>query len=159
MLTARSVTGPLGGEYGVPPPVRATRGRILPLQKRYRHREGPVFKHLVLAAVLCAPCLAFAGQAMSVDECSTVASNAAVGAADTVISPMHDGGGNALPAVNEPGAGRGGDDTDSRTTQTDSTAPHAANSAHGANDTTIRSHKGGGHGRAPWQSLLPGVMK
>jgi len=116
-----------------------------------------VFKHLVLAAVLCAPCLAFAGQAMSVDECSTVASNAAVGAADTVISPMHDGGG--APALREPGAGRGTDETDARTTPTDNSAPHAANSARGASDTNVHSHKGGGHGRAPWQSLLPGVMK
>lgn len=117
-----------------------------------------MFKHLVLAAVLCAPCLAFAGQAMSVDECSTVASNAAVGAADTVISPMHDSGGGA-PALHEPGAGRGADEADSRITPTDNTAPHAATSAHGAGETTVRSHKGGGHGRAPWQSLLPGVMK
>jgi hypothetical protein len=117
-----------------------------------------VFKHLVLAAVLCAPCVAFAGQAMSVDECSTVASNAAVGAADAVISPMHDGGG-AAPALHEPGTGRGADETDSRTTQTDSTAPHAGTSARGSSDTSVHSHKGGGHGRAPWQSLLPGVMK
>ena len=119
-----------------------------------------MFKHLVLAAVMYAPCLAFAGQAMSVDECSTVASNAAVGAADTVISPMHDGGGTvAAPALHEPGAGRGADETDSRATQTGSSAAHAASSAHSTGDTNIHPHKGGGHGRAPWQSLLPGVMK
>lgn len=117
-----------------------------------------MFKHLVLAAVLCAPCLAFAGQAMSVDECSTVANNAAVRAVDTVISPMHDGGG-GTPALHAPGTGRGADETDSRTTQADNSAPLAASSAHGSGDTNIRSHKGGGHGRAPWQSLLPGVMK
>jgi len=116
-----------------------------------------VYKHLVLAMVLFAPCIAFAGQAMSVDECSTVASNAAVGAADTAISPMHDGGSSS--ALHEPGAGRGADETDSRATQTDGTVSHATNSARGASDTNVRSHKGGGHGRAPWQSLLPGVMK
>ena len=117
-----------------------------------------MFKHLVLALVLCAPCVAFAGQAMSVDECSTVASNAAVGASDTVISPMHDGG-SGSPALHMPGGGRGADEIDSRTTQTEGTASHATNSARGASDTNVRSHKGGGHGRAPWQSLLPGVMK
>jgi hypothetical protein len=114
-----------------------------------------VYKHLVLAAVLCAPCLAFAGQAMSVDECSTVASNAATGAADTVLSPMHDGGG--APAAHAPAA-RGTDETDTRAA-TDAAAAHAANAATSASDTTTRTHKGGGHGRAPWQSLLPGVMK
>lgn len=116
-----------------------------------------MLKHLVLAAVLCAPCLAFAAQAMSVDECSTVASNAAVGVADSVISPMHDGGA-ATPAAQQPSAGRGADEPAARA-QADNTTPHAATSVHGASDTSTHPHKGGAHGRAPWQSLLPGVMK
>ena len=112
-----------------------------------------MYKYLVLAAVLCAPCLAFAGQAMSVDECSTVASNAATGTA--VISPMHDSG--AAPAAHAPAA-RGADEADTRA-PVDTSAARAANTAQSATDTSSRPHKGGGHGRAPWQSLLPGVMK
>lgn len=92
---------------------------------------------------------------MSVDECSTVASNAATGAADTVISPMHDGGG--TPAAHAPAA-RGADETDVHA-PIDTPAGHATTAAQSPNDTTTRPHKGGGHGRAPWQSLLPGVMK
>ena len=93
---------------------------------------------------------------MSVDECSTVASNAAAGAADTVISPMHDGGG-GTPAAHAPAA-RGADETDAHVV-IDTPAPHATTAAQSTSDTTTRPHKGGGHGRAPWQSLLPGVMK
>jgi len=115
-----------------------------------------VYKHLLLAAVLCAPCLGFAGQAMSVDECSTVASNAATGAADTVISSMREVGG--APVARAPAA-RGTDETETQA-RADTSAAHAANAGQNASgDTTIRPHKGGGHGRAPWQSLLPGVMK
>jgi hypothetical protein len=94
---------------------------------------------------------------MSVDECSTVASNAAIGAADTVISPMHDGGGSAAPTVHAPTGVRGVDEVDSRA-QPDSVAPHATHSTSESTESN-RPHKGGGHVRTPWQSLLPGVMK
>src|SRR5881227_2225198 len=89
----------------------------------YPCRECPVYKHLLLAAVQCAPCLAFAGQAMSVDECSTVASNAATGAADTVLAPMHDGGG--APVAHAPAA-RGVDETETHVAA-DTAAAHATN--------------------------------
>jgi hypothetical protein len=115
-----------------------------------------VYKHLLLAAFLSAPCLAFAGQAMSVDECSTVASNAATGAADTVMSSMHDVG--SASAAHVPAA-RGVDETETHA-RADTSAAHASSAVQNASgDTTTRPHKGGGHGRAPWQSLLPGVMK
>jgi hypothetical protein len=119
-------------------------------------RECPVSKYLVLAAMLAAPCAAFAGQAMSVDDGFAVASNA-TGEIDTVIAPMHDGG--ATGAIHDQGARRGVDGSDSRA-QPETSAPHGVLSGHAAGSdaaASTRTHKG--HARTPWQSLLPGVMK
>lgn len=108
-----------------------------------------MFKHLALAAILGAPCLAFAGQGMSLDEglaaVTTVASEN-----DAVMGPMQDGGGTT--SLHEPATGRSVDEIDVR-----SAAPRTAH-PRGTDATTTRPHKGG-HGHAPWQSLLPGVMK
>jgi len=107
-----------------------------------------VFKHLILAATLSAPCLAFAGQGMSLDEglaaVTTVASEN-----DAVMGPMQDSGGTSSPR--EQSAGRSVDEIDVH-----SAAPRTAH-PRGTDSASPHTHKG--HGHAPWQSLLPGVMK
>ena len=112
-----------------------------------------MFKHLVVTALLSAPCLAFAGQGMSIDHGYTLASNSAGREIDAVIAPMQDGGG-AEPA-HEPGSGRGSGDVDTRT-QADSAAARTSRAAHGATGDT---HARKSHGGKAWQSLLPGAMK
>jgi hypothetical protein len=105
-----------------------------------------VFKHLVLAATLSAPCVAFASQGMSLDErlaaVSTVES-------DLVMAPMQDSGGTGNP--HEADAKRNVDEIDVH-----SAAPHPAHPRGTDNGNT---HTRKSHGHAPWQSLLPGVMK
>ena len=107
-----------------------------------------MFKHLALTAILSAPCLAFAGQGMSLDE-GLAAVTTVAGENDAVMGPMQDGGGTGQ---REPSAARSVDEIDVR-----SAAPRAPH-AHGTDATGVRPHKGG-HGHTPWQSLLPGVMK
>jgi hypothetical protein len=122
-------------------------------------RECPVFKHLVSAAILCAPAIAWAGQGMSVDECLTsAASKGTVSEVDSAISPMRE---ITSDTVRAPATGRGTDEADAHA-QTDNTtshnSPHANRAAGTDAASSTHTHKGG-HGRAPWQSLLPGVMK
>jgi len=106
-----------------------------------------VFKRLIVAALLSAPSLVLAGQAMSLDEGLAAVSTVED---DAVMAPMQDGGGASSPR--EADAARRVDEIDVH-----SAAPRAVNSR-GTDATTTHSHKGG-HGRAPWQALLPGVMK
>jgi len=114
-----------------------------------------VFKQLIVAAILAAPCAAFAGQVMSLDGGFAVASNAST-EIDTVMSPLQDGGG--ASDVRAPGSGRGVDDADT----------HAAEgaSARGARaprttpvDSAPGAHAHKAHNKTPWQSLVPGAMK
>ena len=113
-----------------------------------------MFKQLVVAAILAAPGVAFAGQAMSIEDSFAVASNASTGV-DTVMSPMQDGGASDL---REPGSGRGADDADTHASDSGPTrgarAPHAA-----AGETAASTHTHKAHGKTPWQSLVPGAMK
>ncbi len=106
-----------------------------------------MLKPLGLAIVLCAPCMALAGQAMSLDDglaaVSTVES-------DAMIAPMHGSG--AADGMSEPAAQRNVDEIDVH-----SAAPHPGR-PRGIDAPNTHPHKGG-HGRTPWQSLLPGVMK
>jgi hypothetical protein len=114
-----------------------------------------VFKHLVLAAILAAPCTAFAGQAMSIDD-GFAAGKIASSEVSTVIAPMQDGG--ATDAMREPGAGRGGDDADTHA-QADNTPARGAPAGRAVGSDGAASHVHKSHGKTPWQSLLPGVMK
>jgi hypothetical protein len=111
-----------------------------------------MFNRLALILVLLAPCAAFAGQGMSVEDSFAVASNAPSRDVDA-IAPAAEG-------MHEPGASRGGEDPENHAS-TDGAGTHGAhNGRSGGNDaaaTTTRPHKN--HGKAPWQSLLPGVMK
>jgi len=113
-----------------------------------------VFKQLVVAAILAAPCAAFAGQAMSIEEGFAIASNAST-EIDTVMSPMQDGG---ASDVREPGSGRGVDDADTRTAESASArsarAPRAT-----AGDSAPSTHAHKAHNKTPWQSLVPGALK
>ena len=111
-----------------------------------------MLKHLLVAALLSAPCVAFAGQGMSIEDGFALASNSAARELDAVIAPMQDGGGA------EPGTGRGSGDVETR--GHDGAAPRAAHSAHaatGSDSTNTHAHKN--HAGKAWQSLLPGAMK
>jgi hypothetical protein len=86
---------------------------------------------------------------MSVDDGIRVASSTASESDAISAEPA---------AMHEPGTGRGSDEVDSKTAQADAhNAPHTGR-AQGDATTPAHAHKGHGHG-APWQSLLPGVMK
>ena len=111
-----------------------------------------MFKTLLLASILCAPCAALAGQAMSLDGGFALASTASSGEIETVIAPMQDGGGAA------PGAGRGTDAADTHA-QGDNASARGTHAAHAPNADAASPHTHKGHGKAAWQSLLPGSMK
>jgi hypothetical protein len=113
-----------------------------------------VFKHLVLAAFLAAPCSAFAGHAMSIDDgfAGKIASSES-----PIVSPMHDGG--ATDTMREPSAERGGDDADSHAQSDNAPARSAHASRAVGGDAAAAAHAHKNHGKTPWQSLLPGVMK
>lgn len=113
-----------------------------------------MLKPLGLAIVLCAPCMALAGQAMSLDDGFAMASNSSP--IETVISPMQDGGG-TTDAAHASGATRGTDDVDTHGQADNTSAARVVRPAHGSDAANPRTHKG--HGKAPWQSLLPGAMK
>lgn len=116
-----------------------------------------MFKSLVLAAILCAPCMASAAKAMSLDGNFALASNTSSGEIETVISPMQDGGGGTSDAMRVPGAGRGTDDIDTHVAA-DSAPARGAHAAHAAGTDSASPHTHKGHGKA-WQSLLPGALK
>ena len=118
-----------------------------------------MFKYFVVLAVLAAPGAAFAAQGMSTDDSYALASTASSSEIDTVIAPMQDGGG--TEAMHGSNAGRAGGEVDNHT-QSDNAASRGAHSgravgADGAATNPHAAHKS--HGKTPWQSLLPGVMK
>lgn len=111
-----------------------------------------MFKPLLLASILCAPCAALAAQARSLDGGFALASNTSSSEIETVISPMQDGGGAA------PGAGRGTDAADTHA-QSENASARGAHAAHAPNADAAGPHTHKGHSKAAWQSLLPGSMK
>lgn len=116
-----------------------------------------MLKHLVVAALLSAPCLAFAGQGMSIEDGFALASNSGGREIDAAIAPMQEAGGSE--AAHEPGVGRGSGDIDAHA-QNENAAAHGGHPARGAAaGESGSSHVHKNHGGKAWQSLLPGVMK
>jgi len=114
-----------------------------------------MLKHLTVLALLAAPCAAFGTQAMSLDDGFALAGNNSE--IDTLIAPMQDGAGSADATPTS----RGVDASDSHAAADNTSARSVVRPARAAdgtaNSTAPHGHKG--HGKAPWQSLLPGVMK
>jgi hypothetical protein len=89
---------------------------------------------------------------MSIDD--GFAGKVASSEVNTVIAPMQDGG--AMP---EPGAGRGSDDADGHAQSDNAPARDVHTGRANGSDAAATSHVHKSHGKTPWQSLLPGVLK
>jgi hypothetical protein len=62
-------------------------------------------------------------------------------------------------AVREQGAGRGSDDADGHAQSDNAPARGTHAGREIGSDAAAASHAHKSHGKTPWQSLLPGVMK